>query len=80
MIIPRNPSQTGYVIEFKAVDEDHNETMEAALDNALKQIEEKKYPLFPGKCAQVGVDPTSQPIRCAFRGLALTYIQSLSIF
>ncbi|MCP5048216.1 MAG: hypothetical protein GY940_13675 [bacterium] len=43
MIIPRNPSQTGYVIEFKSVDKDDNETMETALENALKQIEEKKY-------------------------------------
>ncbi|MCP5052115.1 MAG: AAA family ATPase, partial [bacterium] len=43
MIFPRNPSRIGYVIEFKAVDKDDNETMEDALEKALKQIEEKKY-------------------------------------
>ncbi len=50
MIIPRDPpaggthkGQTGYVIEFKAVDTDENETVPAAVEAALKQIEEKKY-------------------------------------
>ncbi len=43
MIIPHDPAQTGYVIEFKAVDKDNNETMESALETALKQIEEKQY-------------------------------------
>jgi hypothetical protein len=33
----------GYVIEFKAVDTEENETVPAAVEAALKQIEEKKY-------------------------------------
>ena len=41
MIIPRDLSKKGIVIEFKKVDED--EDLEKAADNALKQIEEKKY-------------------------------------
>jgi hypothetical protein len=50
MIIPRDPlaggtgkGQTGYVIEFKAVDKEDNETVETAAAAALAQIEEKKY-------------------------------------
>jgi len=43
MIIPKNTSQTGYVIEFKSVDKDDNETVESAIETALAQIEEKKY-------------------------------------
>jgi hypothetical protein len=50
MIIPRDPraggtvkGQTGYVIEFKSVDKDGNETVETALKSALAQIEAKKY-------------------------------------
>ncbi len=43
MIVPRDPSQIGYVIEFKTVDKNNNETMESALKKALKQIEDKKY-------------------------------------
>ncbi len=43
MIIPRDPGRVGYVIEFKTVDKEDNETVEAALDAALEQIEEKKY-------------------------------------
>ena len=43
MIIPRDPAKTGYVIEFKAVDTEENETVETAAAAALKQIEEKKY-------------------------------------
>ncbi len=31
------------MIEFKAVDTDENETVPAAVEAALKQIEEKKY-------------------------------------
>jgi len=41
MIIPRDPSQIGYIIEFKKTRE--NETIESAAKSALKQIEEKKY-------------------------------------
>jgi len=42
MIIPKDPTKTGYVIEFKSVDPDENETVETATEEALKQIEEKK--------------------------------------
>ena len=43
MIIPKNITQTGYVIEFKSVDKDDSETVESAIETALAQIEEKKY-------------------------------------
>jgi hypothetical protein len=43
MIIPKDLNQVGYVIEFKTVDQEDNETADAALDAALKQIQEKKY-------------------------------------
>ena len=49
MIIPRPPAgeaysgQTGYVIEFKTVDEEENETVDTAVQAALAQIEKKKY-------------------------------------
>jgi hypothetical protein len=43
MIIPRDPAQTGYVIEFKSVDTEENETVETAQEAALAQIEAKKY-------------------------------------
>jgi len=42
-IIPHDLSLTGYVIEFKTVDVEDNETVESAVNAALKQIEEKKY-------------------------------------
>ena len=42
-IIPHDPGQTGYVIEFKTVDTGENETIESAVKAAIKQIEEKKY-------------------------------------
>jgi hypothetical protein len=41
MIIPADPSQLGYVIEFKKVR--RNETVESAVESALNQIEERKY-------------------------------------
>jgi len=43
MIIPKDITQTGYVIEFKSVDKDDNETVESAIETALAQIEAKKY-------------------------------------
>ena len=43
MIIPHDPSRIGYVIEFKTVDTDENETVESALESALKQIKEMQY-------------------------------------
>lgn len=41
MLIPLKPNLRGYIFEFKTVDD--NETLESAVDDALKQIEEKKY-------------------------------------
>jgi hypothetical protein len=43
MLIPRNKKENGIIIEFKKVDEDDNETLETASQNALKQIEDRKY-------------------------------------
>jgi hypothetical protein len=43
MIIPQDPGQTGYVIEFKSVDKEDNETVETAVKAALDQIETKQY-------------------------------------
>ncbi|MCP4150198.1 MAG: AAA family ATPase [bacterium] len=43
MIIPRDIKKIGYVIEFKSVDPEDNETTKSALTAALKQIEDKKY-------------------------------------
>jgi hypothetical protein len=43
VIIPKDPTLTGYVIEFKSVDKDENETVESAIKVALAQIEKKKY-------------------------------------
>ncbi|MCP5047924.1 MAG: AAA family ATPase [bacterium] len=43
MIIPRDITLTGYVIEFKTVDEEEEETVPDAIKAALKQIEDRKY-------------------------------------
>ncbi|MDQ1354893.1 MAG: hypothetical protein QG657_5202 [Acidobacteriota bacterium] len=43
MIIPKNLAKIGYVIEFKTVDTEENDTVESTVKAALKQIEEKKY-------------------------------------
>jgi hypothetical protein len=43
MIIPKDPTQTGYVIEFKSVDQEEKETVESAIKAALAQIEAKRY-------------------------------------
>ena len=43
MIIPKDISKIGYVIEFKTVDQDDNETVEAAIKAALAQIEAQRY-------------------------------------
>ncbi len=42
-IIPNDLRQTGYVMEFKTVNTDDNETIESAAKAAFKQIAEKKY-------------------------------------
>jgi len=43
MIIPKDKNKKGIIIEFKKVDKYENETINTALEAALKQIEEKKY-------------------------------------
>ena len=43
MILPQDLHQTGYVIEFKSVDKEDNETVETAVKAALEQIEAKQY-------------------------------------
>ncbi len=43
MIIPKDITRIGYVIEFKSVDPEINETVDSALKAAVAQIEEKKY-------------------------------------
>ena len=43
MIIPKDISKLGIVIEFKKLDPDDEETLEETADEALKQIADKKY-------------------------------------
>lgn len=43
MLIPKDISKLGIVIEFKKLDPDDEETLEETAETALKQIEEKKY-------------------------------------
>lgn len=43
MIIPKDVSKFGIIIEFKKIDELSKESVEEAAKNALKQIKEKKY-------------------------------------
>lgn len=43
MIIPKDTSMLGIVIEFKKLDPDDYETLEETGDEALKQIFDKKY-------------------------------------
>lgn len=43
MIIPKDISKLGIVIEFKKLDPDDEETLEETADEALKQISDKKY-------------------------------------
>jgi len=43
MIIPKDVSKLGIIIEFKKLDPDDEETLEETADEALKQIIEKKY-------------------------------------
>ena len=43
ILIPKDKTKRGIIIEFKKVDEDEKETLEKATEAALKQIEEKKY-------------------------------------
>jgi hypothetical protein len=43
MLVPKDTTKYGYVIEFKTVQKVLNETLESAAHKALKQINEKKY-------------------------------------
>jgi Protein of unknown function (DUF1703). len=43
MIIPKDISKMGIIIEFKKIDYFLDDTIEEATEEALKQIEEKKY-------------------------------------
>ena len=43
MLIPHDKNKCGIIIEFKKIDVDENETLTTAAQNALKQIEDKKY-------------------------------------
>jgi hypothetical protein len=43
MIIPRDMTKLGIIIEFKKVDHDKHETLTSAAKKALVQIENKKY-------------------------------------
>jgi len=43
MVIPKDISKIGIVIEFKKVDEDDEEDLEKAADAALKQIKDRDY-------------------------------------
>lgn len=43
MLIPKNHKKTAYVLEFKVLDTDEEESLEDTVHAALYQIEEKKY-------------------------------------
>ena len=43
ILIPKDISKNGVIIEFKKVNKKRNETLEIACDTALKQIEDKRY-------------------------------------
>jgi hypothetical protein len=43
MIEPRDKTKIGYVIEFKAFDRDFHQDLDAAIKEALQQIEDRKY-------------------------------------
>jgi len=43
LIIPKDITKAGVVLEYKVIDKLYNESVEEALEAALKQIEEKKY-------------------------------------
>jgi hypothetical protein len=43
MVIPNDRSRPAVVIEFKAVDQEEKETIESAAQDALNQLENRKY-------------------------------------
>ncbi|MGL5087546.1 MAG: PD-(D/E)XK nuclease domain-containing protein, partial [Clostridium sp.] len=42
-LIPKDATKLGVIFEFKRYDTEDEETIEQTLDEALEQIEEKKY-------------------------------------
>ena len=42
-VVPKNTKQRAFIMELKKIDDYHEETKDEALDNALKQIEDKQY-------------------------------------
>lgn len=43
MLIPKNPNDLGIIMEFKKIGRFEKTTLEAAVESALKQIEDKQY-------------------------------------
>ncbi|MDK2829693.1 MAG: hypothetical protein PWP67_2515, partial [Clostridium butyricum] len=43
MLIPRDASNLGIIIEFKRIKETNSKTIKTGIQEALKQIEENKY-------------------------------------
>jgi len=66
MIIPRDLSQWGYVMEFKKTGK--NESVKSAVKSALKQIEEKKY---RAELVQRGIKKVKQ-LAVVFKGKEVT--------
>lgn len=64
MMIPKDKSCKGIIIEFKKVNERRKETLESAVELALKQIKDKKY---GQELIKMGVDNISE-IAIAFQG------------
>jgi hypothetical protein len=66
MIIPKDVSQCGYVMEFKKTGK--NESVKSAVKSALKQIEEKKY---QAELVQRGIKKVKQ-LAVVFKGKQVT--------
>ncbi len=66
MIIPKDVSQWGYVMEFKKTGK--NESVKSAVKSALKQIEEKKY---QAELVQRGIKKVKQ-LAVVFKGKEVT--------
>lgn len=43
LLVPKDRKEKGFVIEFKKVNERRKETLESAIESAIKQIEDKNY-------------------------------------
>jgi hypothetical protein len=70
MIIPVDPAKLGYIIEFKKVR--RNETVESAVESALKQIDERKYET---ELVQRGIK-TYKKLAVVFKGKEVTIRES----